>query len=113
MNVFVRMARSLPLVAVLALLAVAVYVVVSWRRSPNQAKETLIRLFTVLTGGLTVLFALASLYAWLDGNANVLELAVGFAVVSAAALAITRLCRWSFVRNHPNYRFKPTRTWHL
>ena len=50
MNVLVRMARSLPLVAVLALLAVAVYVVVSWRRSPNQAKETLIRLFTVLTG---------------------------------------------------------------
>ena len=67
----------------------------------------------MLTGALTVLFALASLYAWLDGNANVLELAVGFAVVSAVALAITRLCRWRFVRNHPNYRFKPTRTWHL
>lgn len=113
MNVLVRMARSLPLVAALALLAVAVYVVVSWRRSPNQAKEALIRLFTVLNGGLTVLFALASLYALLDGNANVFDLAVGFLVVSAVALAVTRLCRRRFVRNHPNYRFKPTRTWHL
>lgn len=107
------MARSLPLVVALALLAAAVYVVVSWRRSPNRAKEVLIRLFTVLTGGLTALFSLAGLYALLDGNANVFELAAGFAVASALALAVTRLCRWRFVKNHPNYRIKPTRTWHL
>lgn len=110
MNVLVRLFRSLPLVVALAVLAVVVYFVVSWRRSPNRAKEVLIKLFTVLTCALTAFFALGTLYAWADGNMAVLELAAAFAVTSAIALVITRICRWRFVKNHPNYRWKPTRT---
>lgn len=110
MNLFVRLFRSLPLVVFLAVLAVVVYFAVSWRRSPNRAKEVLIKLFLALTGALTAFFGLASLYALLDGNASVLELTGAFAAVSVVALGITLVCRWRFLKNHPNYRYKATRT---
>lgn len=111
MNILVRLARSLPLVILLAALAAVVYFVVSWHRSPERAKEVLIKLFTVLTSILTTFFCLASAYAIFEANQPVLDLAASFAAVSALALVVTRLCRWRFVKNHPNYRFKPTRTW--
>lgn len=110
MNLLVRLSRSLPLVAFFAVLALVVYFAVSWRRSPNQAKEVLIKLFLAVTGALTVFFGLASLYALLDGNANVLELTGAFAAVSVLALGVTLVCRWRFLKNHPNYRRKATRT---
>lgn len=110
MGLIVRLARSLPLVAALALLAAVVYFAVSWRRSPNEAKDLLTRVFRILTGALTAFFGLAALYALLDGNPAVLDLAAAFAAVSALALGITLLCRRRFLKNHPNYRSKKTRT---
>lgn len=104
-----RLYRIVPLLVVLALVAAIVYVVAAWRYSPTRAKEILIRSFTVLTGVLTALFVLASLYALLDGNRAVLELTLSFAAVAGAALVVTRVCRSVFVRNHPSYRDRPVR----
>lgn len=102
-----RLSRSIPLLIALALLAVVVYFVVSWRSSPTRAKEVLIRLFTVLCSALSIIFVLASLYAIADANQAVFELAASFAVVSLLGLAITLICRWRFKKNHPHYRFAP------
>ena len=107
---FVRLFRALPLLAILAVLAGVVYVFVSWRRSPVRAKEILIKLFTALNGTLSIFFALASLYAWGDGNTDVLELFLSFLLVALIALAITRICRAVFLKHNPGYREKPMRT---
>lgn len=106
---FVRLFRALPLLAILAVLAGIVYVFVSWRRSPARAKEILIKLFTALNGALCIFFALASLYAWGDGNPDVLELFLSFLMVALVALAITRICRAVFLKHNPGYRKKPMR----
>lgn len=100
-----RLSRSIPLLIALVLLAVIVYFVVSWRSSPTRAKEVLIRLFTVLCSVLSVFFVLASLYALVDSNQAVLELAASFALVSVLGLLITLICRWRFKKRHPHYRF--------
>ena len=47
--VIARLYRIIPLVIVLAIIAFAVYFVVSYRSSPNRAKEVLIKSFTWLT----------------------------------------------------------------
>lgn len=104
---FIRLFRALPLLVVLAVLAGIVYVFVSWRRSPARAKEILIKVFTVINGALSIFFALASLYAWGDGNPDVLELFLSFLVVAVVALAIARICRAVFLKHNPSYKKKP------
>lgn len=106
MGVIVRLLQSLPLVIFLAILALVIYFVVAWLRSPMRAKEILIQFFTVLTLVLSGFFLLASAYALFEDNGPVLELTVSFAVVSLVALGITRLCRWRFVKHHPHYKNK-------
>lgn len=103
MAVVVRLMQSLPLIIALVVLALVVYFVVSWLRSPTRAKEILIQFFTVLTIVLSVFFALASIYAWFENNEPVLELTVSFLVVSLLALGITRICRRVFLKHHPHY----------
>ena len=98
MAIIVRLLQAWPLI------------VVSWAKSPTRAKEVLIKLFTVLTGVLAVLFTLASLYAFFEHNMNVLELVGSFDIIVVVALLITRICRWRFVKNHPNYKDKPEKT---
>ena len=98
MNVLIRLARALPLVVVLAVLAVVVYALVSWARSPQRAKEVLARLFLVLTGALTALFCVASAYAVFEANQPVLDLFSAFAAVSALALGVTCVCWWRLRR---------------
>ena len=107
--VFVRLVRALPLLLALAAIAALVYVVVAGLRSPNRAKEVLIKLFTVIGLTLTVSFCVATAYAWLEDNIPVLELAGAFAAVSAFVLVVTRICRRRFIKNHPDYVFKPSR----
>ena len=108
MSILIRLIQSIPLLIALGVLAAMVYAVVSWRRSPNRAKEILIKLFLVLTGALCILFALASAYAALEHNQFVLEMFAALLLVSAAALAITLVCRWRFLKHHPSYRLKRT-----
>ena len=113
MAILARILQSTPLVIALVVLAVAVYFFVAWLRSPLRAKEILIKLFTVLTIVLSVAFGLASLYAFAESNMKVLEITGSFLVVALIALGITRLCRWRFVRNHPQYKNKALPTKYL
>lgn len=98
-----RLSRSVPLIIALVILAFIIYFVVSYLRSKTRAKEVLILGFTVLCAALTILFALASLYAVLDGNQPVLELASSFAGVGLVGLIITRICAAVFKKHHSHY----------
>ena len=94
-------------------LAIVVYVFVAWVKSPLRAKEILIKLFTVITIVLSVAFGLAPLYAFFEHNVKVLEITGTFLVVSLVALGITRICRWRFVKRHPQYKNKAMPTKYL
>ena len=109
MALVARLLQSLPLVIVLVILALVIYFVVSWARSPERAKEVLIKFFTVFNSILSIFFLLATAYAFFEGNQPVLELTVSFLVVAVLALVITRVCRWRFVKNHPHYMDKSQR----
>lgn len=100
--------RSLPLMIALVIIAIVAYVIISWVKSPMKAKEILIKLFTVLCSAITVFFVLASIYALVDSNTPVFELAISCAVVGVVGLAITLICRHFFLKHHPHYRFKRT-----
>ena len=50
---------------------------------------------------LSAFFALASLYALLEGNIDVLELTASFLATTLVGLAVTLLCRRSFVKAQP------------
>ena len=104
-----RLARSLPLVVALLVLALVIYVVASWRTSPNRAKVILFRSFLVVCGAVVAFFVLAALYALIDGNIVAVELALTFMLPGLVGLVITLICRAVFYRNHPSYRIKPVR----
>ncbi len=107
MSALIRILQSLPLVIALGALAIIVYLVVSWRKSPTRAKEVLIKVFLILTTVLSVLFLLATIYAVIEANIAVAELFGVFFAVSAISLAITLVCRARFRKNHPNYQYTP------
>ena len=65
---FARLSRIVPLLIVLAFIAAVVYIVMSFRYSSDRAKATLIQVFTWLTGGLSVIFALVTIYALFEQN---------------------------------------------
>lgn len=109
MSALIRILQSLPLVIALGVLAIVVYLVVSWRKSPTRAKEVLIKVFLVLTTVLSLLFFLATIYAVIEANVAVAELFGAFLAVSAISLAITLICRARFHKNHPNYQYTPQR----
>lgn len=104
-----RLSRLVPLLLVLAVVAIVIYLVVSATRSPERAKEVLIKVFTVISIAITAFFALVSLYAWFEGNAAIFDLAFWFAVAGLICLGITYFARWRFLKNHPHYRMKPMR----
>lgn len=105
-----RLTRIVPMLIILAVVAGIVYLVAAWRYSPNRGKEILIKLFTVVTGVISAFFGLATLYAWLEHNAPVFDLAFSFLVTGLVGLAVTRICRAVFVRHHPGWGKKPMRT---
>ena len=109
MNALVRLVRALPLVVMLAVLAVLVYCLVASFRSPDRAKEVLIKLFVALNGVLTAFFCLTSAYAVFEANEPVLELASAFAAVTVLAFAIAMACRWLFLRRRPGYPWRRAR----
>lgn len=104
-----RLSRIVPLLIVLAVIAAIVYLVAAYRHSPNRAKEILIKMFTVITGVLSVFFLLACAYAWLERNEPVLDLAFSFLLTTLIGLVVTRICRAVFLRHNPAYRIKPTK----
>ena len=100
---FARLSRIVPLLIVLAFIAAVVYIVMSFRYSSDRAKATLIQVFTWLTGGLSVIFALVTIYALFEQNIPVIELFASFLATTLVGLAITRICNAVFKRNHPHY----------
>ncbi|MBQ3301474.1 MAG: guanylate cyclase [Eggerthellaceae bacterium] len=100
---FVRLYRIVPLLALLAVIAGVVYVVMSFRYSSDKAKATLIQVFTWLTAILSVVFLIGTLYALLEGNEVVVELAASFMATTLVGLGITRICNRVFQKNHPDY----------
>lgn len=98
-----RLSRSIPLIIALAVAALVIYLVVSQVRSQARAKEVLIKVFTVLCSAIAIFFALVSLYAVIDGNQPVLELAASFAGVGVVGLIITRVCNHFFKKHNPHY----------
>ena len=105
-----RLSRIIPLLAVLAVVALVVYLVIAWRHSPNRGKEVLIKLFTILTSVLAGFFLLVCLYAWLEHNEPVFDLAFSFMATGLVGLVVTLIGRAVFLRNHPEYRKKPMKT---
>lgn len=103
-----RLSRIVPLLLVLAVVALIVYLVAQYKYSPNRAKEILIKGFTWLTGILSGFFAFVCGYALLERNEPVLDLALSFLATALIGLIITRICRAVFVRHHPGWGKKPT-----
>ena len=102
------LSRSLPLIIILAVLAVIIYFFVSWWKTPTRAKEIMIKVFLVLCSAISIVFLLISGYALLDNNMPVLELALSCAVVGLIGLLITFICRYVFRKNHPHYKYERT-----
>lgn len=107
-----RLSRIVPLLIALAVIAAIVYLVATYRYSPNRAKEILIKMFTVITGALSAFFLLACAYAWLERNEAVFDLAFSFLLTALIGLAVTRICRFVFLRHNPAYRIKAAKTTH-
>ena len=106
MGFLARLSRIVPMIILLGVVALIIYLVVTYRHSPARAKEVLIRVFTWLTGIISGFFALASVYAYFDDAPAVLDRTVSFMAVGLVGLAITRLCNWRFLKNNPHYRQK-------
>ncbi len=105
-----RTVRSLPLVILLAVLALVVYFVVVYHSSPNRAKEILIKLFTVIGIALSLFFGLFSVYAYAEKNYTALDFMLGFLIISLITLLITRISRAVFLHHNPKYRKKAKKT---
>ena len=108
MRLIAGLSRSLPLVIALVILAIAIYFVVSWWKTPTRAKEIMIKVFLVVCSAISIAFLLISGYALLDGNMPVFELAISCAIVGIIGLLITLICRYVFRKNHPHYKYEPT-----
>ena len=101
-----RLYRIIPLIIILAIVALIIYAVASWRYTPARAKEILIALFTWLNVGLTGFFALVMLYAVLEGNYFVAEFFAWFVGTTLVALLITYICKRIFLKHNPHYQWK-------
>ncbi len=106
MGLIVRLSRIVPLLIILAVIAAVIYLFVSYTRSPARAKEVLIKVFTVLCSVISAAFLVVTLYALLDGNMAVVDLAACFLAVGLIGLGVTQLCRYIFMKHNPHYREK-------
>ncbi len=101
-----RLYRILPLLIILAILAVVIYMIVSWRHTPARAKEVLITVFTWIDWVSAVFFGLATAYAWLEGNAFVADFFLTCAVTMLVIQFGVFLAKRSFLKHHPNYQWR-------
>ena len=99
----IRLYRILPLLVLMAVVAVVVYLIMSFRYSSDKAKAVLIKVFTWLCIVLSVAFGIVTIYALFEQNQPVIELACSCLLVSVIGLVITRICNHVFRKNHPHY----------
>lgn len=95
--------RSLPLVIALVVLAIVVYFIISWVKSPMKAKEILIKLFLILCSAISIFFVLASIYALVEDNTAVFELAASCAVVGVVIETIKQIESKMVVRYYKGF----------
>ena len=106
MGLLARLGRMVPMIIVLAILAIVIYFVVQWKSSPSRAKEILIKVFTWITIAISIFFGIVTLYAGAEGNMAVLDLSVSCLIVTLVALGITRWCNHVFLKHNPHYKAK-------
>lgn len=99
----IRLYRILPLLVIMAVIAAVVYLIMSFRYTPERAKAALIKVFTWVCAILSVGFALISLYALFEHNGPVLELFGSCLALTLIGLVVTRICNAIFRKNHPHY----------
>ena len=99
----IRLYRILPLLVVMAVVAVVVYLIMSFRYSSDKAKAILIKVFTWLCGILSIAFAIITVYALFEQNQPVIELFGSCVAVTLIGLVVTRICNAVFRKNHPLY----------
>ena len=107
MALLARLGLIIPFVIAIAIIGVVVFFVVQFRSSPARAKEILLKVFTWIASIITGFFALASIYALLDGNMAVFELAFMFLILGVIFLVVVRICHYVFIKHHPHYKRKP------
>lgn len=106
----IRLYRILPLLIVLAVIAVAMYLIMSFRYSSDRAKATLIKAFFWIFVVLSIVFAVITAYALFDQNMAVTELFGSCLAVCVIGLGVTLICRAVFRRHHPHYGTDKTTT---
>lgn len=99
----IRLYRIVPLLVLLAVIAVVVYLIMSFRYSSDRAKAALIKVFTWLCAILSGFFALVTVYALFEHNDPVFELVGSCLLTTLVGLGITRICNHVFKKNHPHY----------
>lgn len=106
----IRLYRILPLLIVLAVIAVVVYLIMSFRYSSDRAKATLARAFFWIFSVLSIVFAVITAYALFDQNIAVAELFGSCLAVCVIGLVVTLICRAIFRKHHPHYGAEKTTT---
>lgn len=106
----VNFMRVIPLIVGLIIFALATYTIITFVHSHLKAKEVLIALFSRFNIAALAVALAITLYAALDGSTVFAELSLSCAAVFLIALLITLICRAIFLRNHPEYRKKPSTT---
>ncbi len=99
----IRLYRILPLLVLMAFIAVVVYLIMSFRYSSDRAKATLIKVFTWFCAVLSVVFGVITLYALFEQNQPVIELTGSCLAVTLIGLVVTRICNRVFRKDHPHY----------
>ena len=99
----IRLYRILPLLVLMAVVAVVVYLIMSFRYSSDKAKAVLIKVFTWMCIVLSIGFGIFTVYALFEQNQPVIELAGSCLLVALIGLAVTRICNYVFRKNHPHY----------
>lgn len=93
-NVLIRLIRVLPVLAIVAAGAALLYGVLMATSTRDRARRAVVRVLTVVSGALTVAFALVTLYALFENNVYVLEVADVSAALFAIVFILTRVAAW-------------------
>lgn len=99
----IRLYRILPLLIVLAVIALAIYLIMTFRYSSDRAKAMLIKAFFWIFAVLSIVFAVITIFALLDHNIAVTELFGSCLAVCLIGFVVVLICRAVFRKNHPRY----------
>lgn len=98
--------RLLPVEIILLLAAFFGYKWLSNRKNSTLAKEVLIKAILWFNVVLGAAFLIIGLYAVVDGNHWVLEIALAFAIICVCFIAGALIAKHNFMKHRPNYPWK-------